>query len=270
MKRGELKKLTRRELYEMAKAYGIAGRSAMAKDDLLDALARVSAKRVMPKAKTPKRRMAKRRKRRTVRVRTTKATKKKKPTSTVIQAPPKIEEPAAAFVDRGPELPNEYGEDKVVAMVRDPNWIYVYWDLSGGVCERLQETVAVSVWVVRVHNLDDGIHEDVPVLLEGGNWYLPVASDTTYRVDIGVLDTEGLFHLAASGRMVKTPPVGISEIVDEEWLIMEDEFRRLMDISGTMSERFAGSHFFSEIIAERRRGGRMHSAGVSSLATRRR
>ncbi len=270
MKRGELKKLTRRELYEMAKAYGIAGRSAMAKDDLLDALARVSTKKVMPKAKTSKRRMAKRRKRRTVRVRTTKADTKSKPTSMAVQAPSKVEKPQPVFVDRGPELPNEYGEDKVVAMVRDPNWIYVYWDLSGGARQRLREAVAISTWVVRVYNLDDDIYEDVPVLLDGGNWYLPVASNTAYRVDIGVLDTEGRFHLAAGGRKVKTPPVGISEVVDDEWLILEDEFRRLMDISGTMSDRFAGSHFFSEIVTERHRGAGMHSGGVSSLATRRR
>ncbi len=274
MKRSELDKLTRRELYEMAKAYDVEGRSKMAKDDLVEALSRVSARRVAPQPKEHKRRMAKRRVRhRKVQVR--KSSPKTQPsveaTSPVkVVAPPPVEVRPSLFIDRGPELPHEYGTNKVVAMVRDPNWIYVYWDLSGGARERLSAQVVGGAWVLRVHNLSDGHIEDVPVLMEGGNWYLPVASDTQYSVDIGVLDMDGNFHLAASGRTVRTPPMGISELVDEEWLVLEDEFKQLMDLSGATEQRFAGSQFMSEIISRRRNVGGMHSAGVSSLASSRR
>ncbi|MHC4712068.1 MAG: DUF4912 domain-containing protein [Planctomycetota bacterium] len=269
MKRSELKSLTRRELYAMAKAYDIPGRSKMSKDELLDSLARVSAKKVMPKPKPPKRRMAKRRRRRTVKVKTTKPAPKRPSSTTTVRRPPVVAQPPV-FVDRGPELPHEYGQDRITVMVRDPNWLYVYWDLSGGARDRLASVAAGGAWVLRVHNLDEGTHEDIPVLLDGGNWYLPVASDTEYQIDIGVIDSEGNFHLAASSRRVKTPPMGISDLVDEQWMILEDEFRRLMDLTGALSTRFAGSHFLSEIIARRRAFGVGHSAGVSSFGGSRR
>lgn len=273
MKRSELKKLTRRELYGMARAYGIAGRTKMAKDDLVDALARVSTRKVMPKPKPTKRRIRRARKSRTVKVRKS-AARSKKPASTSVAKPPVAPEPPPeqappAYVDRGPELPNDYGDDKLAAMVRDPNWIYVYWDLSGGKAESLAASVAGGAWVLRVHNLTDGNHEDVPVIVDSRNWYLPVEADTAYRIEVGMVGMEGNFHAAASSRKVKTPRMGISESMDEEWLIMEDEFKRLMDVSGRLKSRFAGSHFMSEIIS-RRRGGMIHSAGVSSFSGSRR
>jgi len=272
MKHSELEKLTRRELYGMARAYDIPGRSKMAKDDLVEALARVSARKVMPKVKSPKRRMAKRRRKRTVKVRRrpARAKAKAKPSSTSTSgrpAPPREEAPPP-YVDRGPELPGEYGEDKLMAMVRDPNWIYVYWDLSGNARERIAAEAGDGAWVLRIHNLGAGNHEDVPVLVEGRNWYVPVAADSEYRIDIGVVDMQGNFHVAASSRRVKTPRMGISDEVDEEWLIMEEDFLRLMD-SGRLSARFSGSHFISEMIS-RRRGGMIHSAGVSSFGGSRR
>lgn len=273
MKRNELKKLTRRELYGMARAYDITGRSKMAKEDLVDALARVSAKKVMPKPTPKKRRIHKARKSRTVEVRK-RAARSKKPSSTSVAKRPAAREPRreqapAVYVDRGPELPNDYGDDKLAAMVRDPNWIYIYWDLSGGKVESLGAGVTGGAWVLRVHNLTDSNHEDVPVIVDSRNWYLPVESDTAYRIEIGLVDMAGTFHAAASSRQVKTPRMGISESVDEEWLIMEDEFRRLMDVSGRLKARFAGSHFMSEIIS-RRRGGMTQSAGVSSFSSSRR
>ena len=155
-------------------------------------------------------------------------------------------------------------------MVRDPNWIFAYWDLSGGARERLWAQVGGGTWILRVHDLTAETSENVPILLEGGNWYLPVAADTEYQVHIGLLDRDGNFHLAASSGKIKTPPVGISDRVDEEWLILEDELRKLIDLSGMGSERFAGSRFLSEIISRRRPAGVMHSAGVSSFSGSRR
>ncbi len=271
MKRSDLKKLTRRELYSMAKAYDVSGRSKMAKEDLVEALSRVSAKKVMPEPKPPKRRMAKRRKKRSIKVtsRAAKPISAPSSTSTTVSRPPLPQEPPPAYVDRGPELPKEYGQDKLNAMVRDPNWIFVYWDLSGGSLSRIASEAGPGAWMLRVHNLGVHNHEDIPVLVEGGNWYLPVDADSEYQIDIGLLDMGGNFHIAASSRKVKTPRMGISDRVDEEWLIMEDEFRRLMDISGKLHDRFSGSHFISEIIS-RRRGGLIHSAGVSSFGGSRR
>jgi len=267
MNRTELKKLSRRELYEMAKAYEVPGRSRMSKNELVESLARVSARQAMPAPKQPKRHMAKRRFRRP-KARSHAAPARRSASTTVVPAPA-VPQGAQVYVDRGPELPGKYGQDTLFAMVRDPNWLYVYWDLSGGARERLC-AVAAGIWVLRVHNVPAGSFDDVPVLIEGGNWYLPVAADTEYRIDIGLLDATGKFHVAASSRPVRTPRMGISQLVDEEWLILEDEFRQLVDFSDGPAGRFSGSRFLSEVIRGRQRVAGLHSAGVSSIGGSRR
>jgi len=237
---------------------------------LVEALARISSRKMLPKPKPPKRRMAKQRKRRRkVTVQSRKAAAKARGSEALVRkaAPPEEAVPPAPFIDRGPELPYRYNSDKLVVMVRDPNWLYSYWDFSDGLRDRTLERAPGAAWVLRVHNLTDGNHEDIPVLFDGGNWYLPVVSDTEYMVEMGLLDAQGNFHLAASSRAVKTPPVGLSDRVDEEWMVLETELARLMDLSGALSERFAGSHFLSEIISRRREAASMHLAGVGSFST---
>ena len=36
------------------------------------------------------------------------------------------------------ELPSQYGVDKMVLMVRDPWWLYTYWELKSSTVERLK------------------------------------------------------------------------------------------------------------------------------------
>ena len=64
--------------------------------------------------------------------------------------------------------------------------------------------------------------------------------------------------------------MGISQLVDDQWLILEDEFRLLMDFSDGLSTRFSGSRFLSEVIRGRHRVPGLHSAGVSSFGASRR
>ncbi len=276
MKRSELVKHTRRELYAMARAYDMLGRSKMSKDELIEALARVSAKKVMPSLKPTKRRMSRKRKRRRVSVRTagTAAHNGKTSSTALVRRPAEPVAPAPAplppYIDRGPELPASYNGDKLEAMVRDPNWIYAYWDLNEDSRAKFSHLAIGGAWVLRVHNLTVPNHVDIPILLEGGNWYLPVVADTEYQVEMGVLDAEGDFHAAVTSRRVKTPPVGISDVADEKWMVLEEELARLMELSGAVSERFAGSRFISEKSVRKRQHVLMHSGGVSSLATARR
>lgn len=271
MKRSELRQLTRRELYEMAKAYDVPGRSRMGKDELIEHLCRVSARKSAPDLPAPKRRMSRRRHRKamakTARPSPPQAQQDPAPTS---GRPGERAAQPQPYVDRGPELPSNYKHDKLYVMVRDPNWIYAYWDLSGGVRDRLDREVQGGVWVLRVHNVNAGAYADVPVLIEGGNWYLPVASDTEYRLELGVIDASGRFHVAVASASIRTPRMGVSDVADEEWMILEEEFRRLMEYSGQVAQQLSGSRTLSEFLSGRHRLAGMHSAGVSSLGASKR
>jgi len=138
------------------------------------------------------------------------------------------------YVDRGPELPAGYGEDRVAVLVRDPRAIFAYWEVSGGGIERIraergESALAGAVWVLRVTRLDDGQFFDVPVSPSAGNWYLSAEPARRYQVKVGLVLASGSFAELASSAVVATPPETISEHIDEEWMLVSEEFDRLVE-----------------------------------------
>jgi len=59
------------------------------------------------------------------------------------------------FVDFGEdvELPERYMETRLVLMLRDPSWVYCYWDLEERILEELRENRDYSGLVLRVTEL---------------------------------------------------------------------------------------------------------------------
>jgi len=115
-------------------------------------------------------------------------------------------EPGDVYLDHGPELPRSYGEDHVVALLRDPEGVFVYWEADGPESRRLKESLAdKAFWVLRVwHDARRG-HYDVPINLDAGNWYLHLRADGLYEIELGAIDAGEVFHLVASASPVKTP-----------------------------------------------------------------
>jgi hypothetical protein len=117
-----------------------------------------------------------------------------------------------AYVERGPALPHSYGEDRLVALPRDPRCIFVYWETTPGnrrrnVAQRCGKGAASEVWVLRVTATHPPRGEeeffDVPIDPQKGNWYLAVEPDSCYRVAIGlILPSDGFTSLVASDELV--------------------------------------------------------------------
>jgi hypothetical protein len=159
------------------------------------------------------------------------------------------------YVDRGPELPAGYGDDRIVALVRDPRNIFVYWELSGGAFERAkaargESELAGAVWALRVVRVGDGRFFDIPVDPAASNWYLRVEPGCRYQVKVGLVLSSGAFLELAASAEVLTPPEGISERIDEEWMLVSEEFERLMESILRERRRRAGSE---QMLESRRR-----------------
>lgn len=191
--------------------------------------------------------------------------------ATSLTAPAPRAQPSGPYVDRGPELPAGYGEDRIVALVRDPRAIFTYWEVAGGAYERLRAergegALAGAVWVLRVTRLNDGQFFDIPVSPGAGNWYLHVEPDRRYQVRIGVVLVSGQFVELAASEVVITPPENISERIDEEWMLISEEFERL--IFGLVRDtRVPGSAQMGELKRERlakRRFERLFPWNISS------
>jgi hypothetical protein len=131
------------------------------------------------------------------------------------------------------EFPVTYGDNRIALMVRDPYWLFSYWefaaDLEAELIERLgEETVAKSRLTLRVYDVTDATPEtasgwhDIEVAAGARNWYINVMRvERDYCVDIGLLTPDGRFILIARSNRVSLPPVGPSDVIDEEWVVVE-------------------------------------------------
>ena len=163
------------------------------------------------------------------------------PEVTVNAAPPPAPvaapEPAASsFIDRGAPMPEHYGLDRLAILPRDAEWLFVYWELKGGRLERLRfnhsaEIIDNSRWVLRVRTTAHGSYF-VDVDLRAGQWYLKVAPDTQFMVELGFIGLPGQFEVLLAGNEVRTPRVSVSNVVDERWMVAREKLEALLQASG--------------------------------------
>jgi hypothetical protein len=172
---------------------------------------------------------------------------------------------AGAYV----ELPAAYGEEKIALMVRDPHLAYVYWEIPQS---RVEREKAWFGWngklTVRLYDITgvqfDGRNaagyydQEVSELV--GSWYFDLGRPThSFIADIGLLSPEGRYLTLARSNYVMMPREGVSDVVDEEWMLADEEFWKLYGFPGGPS-----SPHLQEIMRIRRMQQQITSPGISS------
>jgi len=135
------------------------------------------------------------------------------------------------------ELPLEYGEDKITLMTRDPFMAYAYWEVTASRLERERTWFGVdSKLCVRIYDITgvqfDGRNAigyfDQEVYEKVGNWYFDFGRPShSFCADIGLLSPEGKFLTLARSNYVTMPRDGVSEVIDEEWMLVDEEFWKI-------------------------------------------
>ena len=170
-------------------------------------------------------------------------------------------------------FPESYGVNRVRLLVRDPEWIFAYWDVSSetmkGLARSLGErALALSRLTLRVLDPVSGGLSDI--LLPSGArwWYIRAdAARRTYRAEIGITLPSGEFRQLAESNSVVTPRVGPSRQRAARRLSYRGAGRvppRAAAAAGT-AEREAdlatepwaaeGTDATSEVVSEGERGG---------------
>lgn len=142
------------------------------------------------------------------------------------------------------ELPLRYNEDVIVLQIRDPWWAHAYWDVSSSTLGRLRSERGSDFdqarWVLRAYDVSfinfDGTNAhrffDTGIDQDARNWYLNFGSPgTSWCVDLGMILASGRFITVVRSNIISLPLDGPSWITDEEWMIPDDEFRRLYGMS---------------------------------------
>ncbi|MGJ5673179.1 MAG: DUF4912 domain-containing protein [Nostochopsis sp.] len=141
-----------------------------------------------------------------------------------------------ADVDEGiGELPDGYGESRIVLMPRDPQWAYTYWDISNDHKEELRrqggQQLALRIYDVTDINLEyQSPHsiQEYPCDELAREWYLPIpVSDRDYVIDIGYRCADGRWLVLASSTPVHVPPVYPSDWIEDVFITVnfEEELR---------------------------------------------
>ncbi|MBD1862712.1 MULTISPECIES: DUF4912 domain-containing protein [Trichocoleus] len=141
-----------------------------------------------------------------------------------------------AAVDEGlADLPEGYGESRIVLMPRDPQWAYTYWDIpnehkedlrrQGGqqLALRLYDVTDVSLEYQSPHSIQEFPSDEL-----AREWYLPVpVSDRDYVVDIGYRCADGRWLVLARSAPVRVPPVYPSDWIEDQFISLgwEEDLR---------------------------------------------
>lgn len=144
------------------------------------------------------------------------------------------------YVPEIPELPDDYGDNRIVLMVRDTEWLFAYWEIQKGVMDSALNTLGDMAHgakiAVRIYDVTDIIfdgsnaHKRYDIEVTGGarNWYIHVGEpDRSFCVDIGLLTSQGSFLTLARSNTVRTPQAGVSEVIDEKWMGIEEIYEKI-------------------------------------------
>lgn len=149
------------------------------------------------------------------------------------QGAPAPSQPAPA---RAAEIPDQYGVNEIYCLVRDPFWVFAYWEIQPGHAEEALKKLG-SNWdtvssVLRVFDLSSQGQSFFDVTLRDfvRQWYLQVEPDRSYVVEIGLRHPDGRYIMLARSNEITTPRAVPSDVIDEEW--MSVDFDTLYALSG--------------------------------------
>lgn len=141
-------------------------------------------------------------------------------------------------------LPSGYGDNRIVLLARDPYWVYAYWEISRQrrelASQELGETYHKCRLILRVYDVTDIIftgdnahhYFDIGITDEANNWYINVGkAGRSYCLDMGLLTPDKRFIILARSNVVKTPLDRPSDVIDEEWMILPEDFQKLYALS---------------------------------------
>lgn len=175
-------------------------------------------------------------------------------------------------VEKKEELPAFYGDNKIALMARDPYYAFTYWEVTSQRYEDTKRLLGPDVrLVLRVYDVTD-IHFDgknarsyfdIEVYDMTGSWYINInRPNRSFCIDLGALAPDGRFLTLVRSNAVTMPRDTVSDVVDEEWMLLEEEFMKLFAISGGYGIGLSTLEI-KELIKKR-----MHLLGITSPSSR--
>ncbi|ADI01430.1 MAG TPA: DUF4912 domain-containing protein [Syntrophothermus lipocalidus] len=137
------------------------------------------------------------------------------------------------------ELPRYYHDVRLTLLVRDPEWLYAYWEIAPDRWEAIRHSygdlATYDNICLRILELSDPrSHFDIRVKSLVGDWHIHVGKpNTPYYGILGLLTPSGFLPITVSNA-VMTPRNDISTLGDEEWMMVNDYEQRIIERIGAI------------------------------------
>ncbi len=130
-------------------------------------------------------------------------------------------------------LPPAYGLPRLVFLVRDPNWIFAFWEVppenAHELLARLNKTWDEVHWVLRMYSPGKELASsentwDTAIDPAAAGWYLHLSPPgASFQGEIGLCDNTGQFAGLICSNIATLPPDRPSPYIDEQWPLTETD-----------------------------------------------
>ncbi|MDK2972812.1 MAG: uncharacterized protein PWP23_2567 [Candidatus Sumerlaeota bacterium] len=166
---------------------------------------------------------------------------------------------SAAGVLDIPPLPDGYDETRISVLVRDADWIFVYWEISEATRREFELSATGQPLVLRLYDVTglgndrSRAHSkvDVPVMDYTNSWYVHVGgTGREFLVELGALGEKGAFRTIVRSNVFTMPTHRLSDDFDWSWGPAEEESHlQLLRMSGgvSVSSHLSSADFVAEL-----------------------
>lgn len=133
------------------------------------------------------------------------------------------------------ELPTGYGENGITTLVKDPHWIYAYWEITPTAVRQFESLYGPGSWelsqpLLHVYDLTELGHAataeqpflEIPLTGHATNWYIRVGRPRhTFKLKLGRRLPNNVFVPLVTSNIVTTPGDSISDVIDPLWPPLE-------------------------------------------------
>ncbi|MFH1799400.1 MAG: DUF4912 domain-containing protein [Candidatus Omnitrophota bacterium] len=186
--------------------------------------------------------------------------------------PPAHPSPKVEVPQRSQELPDDYGDNQIYLLIRDPFWLYAYWEIQKdhqeGNLKKLGGSWDRVVSVLRVYDVTDkkkgGPFFNIILQNMARSWYINTQPNRSYYVEIGLSHRDGRFICLARSNWVTTPRSGMSEVIDEQW--MGIDFDKMYALSGGFQVGKSSAEL-QKLMEERLKSAISSGSGVGAVSS---
>jgi len=142
-----------------------------------------------------------------------------------------------SFFPENDYLPSNYGITRCVLLVRDPYWVYAYWEVEEGHIDKIKRNisesqVATAKFVLRIYDVSlvdfNGINAnfffDIEPNIFTNSWHIKLFHDGgSFVGEIGLRTSDGRFFALSRSNYVQTPRVSYSSRSEQIWMEVTDD-----------------------------------------------